>query len=104
MKERASLVAHCLEHKDEKLRTRTRKPRSFNCLEDSEAEALQGQPKGLKNLKTLRKAEEKNSRAALDSDHKLPSNVIEELSAVLQRSRTLPKELQGEQILQKEVK
>lgn len=105
LKERASLVAHCLEHKDEKLRTRTRKPRSLNCLEDSEAEALQGQQtKGLKNLKTLRKVEEKNSRAALDSDHKLPSKVIEELSAVLQRSRTLPKELQGEQILQKEVK
>lgn len=102
LKDKASLVAHCLEHKDEKLRNRARKHRSLNCLEDTEAEVLHGQQKGLKNLKTLKKLEDRN-RAALDSDHKLPSKVIEELSAVLQRSRTLPKELQGEQIFQKEI-
>lgn len=98
------MVAQCLEHKDEKLRTRTRKHRSFNCLEDTEAEALQGQQKSQKALKTLRKTEDRNGKAVLDSDSKLPSKVIEELSLVLQRTRTLPKDLQGEEILQKEIK
>ncbi|XP_057165673.1 arf-GAP with Rho-GAP domain, ANK repeat and PH domain-containing protein 2 isoform X2 [Ursus arctos] len=104
LKERASMVAQCLEHKDEKLRTRTRKHRSFNCLEDTEAEVLHGPQKSHKGLKTLRKTEDRNGKAALDSDSKLPSRVIEELSVVLQRTRTLPKDLEDEQILQKEIK
>lgn len=103
IKERASMVAHCLEHKDEKLRTRTRKHRSFNCLEDTEAEVLPGPQKSHKGLKTLRKTEDRNGRAALDSDSKLPSRVIEELSVVLQRTRTFPKDSQGEHILPKEI-
>ncbi|XP_008848735.1 arf-GAP with Rho-GAP domain, ANK repeat and PH domain-containing protein 2 isoform X1 [Nannospalax galili] len=104
LKDRASIVAQCLEHKDEKLRNRTRKHRSFNCLEDTEAEGPHGQAKGYKGPKTLRKTEDRNSKPTLDPDHKLPSKVIEELSVVLQRSRTLPKELQAEQMLQKEIK
>ncbi|XP_057581638.1 arf-GAP with Rho-GAP domain, ANK repeat and PH domain-containing protein 2 isoform X2 [Hippopotamus amphibius kiboko] len=102
LKERASIVAQCLEHKDEKLRNRTRKHRSFNCLEDTETEVLQGQQKSHKGLKTLRKTEDRNGKATLDSNNKLPPKVIEELSVVLQRSRILPKELQAEQMVQKE--
>lgn len=93
LKERVSMVAHCLEHRDDKLRNRTRKHRSFNCLEDTEAEVLPGQQRGQKGLRTLRKTEDRNGKAALDPDNKLPSKVIEELSVVLQRSRTLAKEL-----------
>lgn len=104
LKERASLVAQCLEHKDEKLRNRTRKHRSFNCLEDTETEVFQGQEKSHKGVKTLRKTEDRNGKATLDSNNKLPPKVIEELSVVLQRSRILAKELQGEQIVQKEIK
>lgn len=106
LKDRASMVAHCLEHRDDKLRHRTRKHRSLYCLEDTEAEAeaLPGPQKGPRGAKTLGKAEDRNGRATLDADHKLPSQVIRELSVVLQRSRTLPKELPGEQILQKEIK
>ncbi|XP_054585570.1 arf-GAP with Rho-GAP domain, ANK repeat and PH domain-containing protein 2 [Eptesicus fuscus] len=106
LKDRASMVAHCLEHRDDKLRQRTRKHRSLYCLEDTEAEAeaFHGPQKGPKGSKTLGKTEDRNGRATLDADHKLPSQVIKELSVVLQRSRTLPKELQGEQILQKEIK
>ncbi|XP_006874398.1 PREDICTED: arf-GAP with Rho-GAP domain, ANK repeat and PH domain-containing protein 2 [Chrysochloris asiatica] len=104
LKERASIVAHCLEHKEDKLRNRTRKHRSFNCLEDTGAEVPHGQQKSYKGVKTLRKTEDRNSKATLDSDNKLPSNVIEELNVVLQRTRTLPKEFQDEQILQKEIK
>ncbi|KAM5272410.1 arf-GAP with Rho-GAP domain, ANK repeat and PH domain-containing protein 2 [Ctenodactylus gundi] len=104
LKDRASIVAQCLEHKDDKLRNRTRKHRSLNCLEDTEAESPQGHQKGHKGPKTLRKTEDRNNKAMLDSDHKLPSKVIEELSVVLQRSRTLSRELQGEPILQKEIK
>uniref|UniRef100_A0A8C9DVX2 ArfGAP with RhoGAP domain, ankyrin repeat and PH domain 2 n=1 Tax=Phocoena sinus TaxID=42100 RepID=A0A8C9DVX2_PHOSS len=96
LRERASIVAQCLEHKDEKLRNRTRKHWSFNCLEDTEAEVLQGQQKGQKGLKTLRKTEDRNGKATLDSNNKLPPKVIEELSVVLQRARTLPKESQPE--------
>ncbi|XP_049565563.1 arf-GAP with Rho-GAP domain, ANK repeat and PH domain-containing protein 2 isoform X2 [Orcinus orca] len=95
LRERASIVAQCLEHKDEKLRNRTRKHWSFNCLEDTEAEVLQGQQKGQKGLKTLKKTEDRNGKATLDSN-KLPPKVIEELSVVLQRARTLPKESQPE--------
>ncbi|XP_036709004.1 arf-GAP with Rho-GAP domain, ANK repeat and PH domain-containing protein 2 isoform X2 [Balaenoptera musculus] len=101
LKERASIVSQCLEHKDEKLRNRTRKHWSFNCLEDTEAEVLQGQQKGQKGLKTLRKTEDRNGKATLDSNNKLPPKVIEELNVVLQRSRTLSKELQAEQMVQK---
>ncbi|KAM4854990.1 LOW QUALITY PROTEIN: arf-GAP with Rho-GAP domain, ANK repeat and PH domain-containing protein 2 [Thomomys bottae] len=103
LKDRASIVAQCLEHKDDKLRNRTRKHRSFNCLEDTEVELPHGLQKTTREIKTLRKTEDKNSKATLDPDHKLPSKVIEELSVVLQRSRTLPKELQDE-ISQKEIK
>ncbi|XP_059779199.1 arf-GAP with Rho-GAP domain, ANK repeat and PH domain-containing protein 2 isoform X2 [Balaenoptera ricei] len=101
LKERASIVSQCLEHKDEKLRNRTRKHWSFNCLEDTEAEVLQGQQKGQKGLKTLRKTEDRNGKATLDSNNKLSPKVIEELNVVLQRSRTLSKELQAEQMVQK---
>ncbi|XP_037386329.1 arf-GAP with Rho-GAP domain, ANK repeat and PH domain-containing protein 2 isoform X1 [Talpa occidentalis] len=101
LKERASMVAHCLEQKDDRLRNRTRKHRSLNCLEDTETEVLHGQQKVQRGLKTLRKTEDRSCKATLDSDNKLPSKVIEELSAVLQRSRTFPKELQDEQLLQK---
>ncbi|ELK33580.1 Arf-GAP with Rho-GAP domain, ANK repeat and PH domain-containing protein 2 [Myotis davidii] len=107
LKDRASMVAHCLEHRDDKLRHRTRKHRSLYCLEDTEAEteAFHGQQKGPKgSSKTLGKTEDRNGKATLDADNKLPSQVIRELSVVLQRSRTLPKELQGEPILQKEIK
>uniref|UniRef100_A0A7N5P6E6 Arf-GAP with Rho-GAP domain, ANK repeat and PH domain-containing protein 2 n=1 Tax=Ailuropoda melanoleuca TaxID=9646 RepID=A0A7N5P6E6_AILME len=104
LKERASMVAQCLEHKDEKLRTRTRKHQSLNCLEDTEAEVLHGPQKSHKGLKTLRKTEDRNGKVALDSGSKLPSRVIEELSMVLQRTRTVPKDLEDEQILQKEIK
>ncbi|XP_023554884.1 arf-GAP with Rho-GAP domain, ANK repeat and PH domain-containing protein 2 isoform X2 [Octodon degus] len=104
LKDRASIVAQCLEHKEDKLRNRARKHRSFVCLEDTETEAQQEQQQGRKGLKTMKKTEDRGNRAALDSEHKLPSKVIEELSVVLQRSRTLPKQLQGEQILHKEIK
>uniref|UniRef100_A0A8C5K6A0 Arf-GAP with Rho-GAP domain, ANK repeat and PH domain-containing protein 2 n=1 Tax=Jaculus jaculus TaxID=51337 RepID=A0A8C5K6A0_JACJA len=104
LKDRASIVAQCLEHKDDKLRNRARKHRSFNCLEDTEAEVPHGQQKSCKGSKTLRKTEDRNGKAALDPDHKLHSKVIEELSVVLQRSRTLPRELQAEQMVQKEIK
>ncbi|XP_076794627.1 arf-GAP with Rho-GAP domain, ANK repeat and PH domain-containing protein 2 isoform X2 [Arvicanthis niloticus] len=99
LKDRASIIAQCLEHKDEKLRNRARKHRSFNCLEDTEAEGPHSLPRGYKGLKTPKKTEDRNSKATLDPDHKLPSKVIEELSVVLQRSRTLPKELPDEQTL-----
>ncbi|XP_045140157.1 arf-GAP with Rho-GAP domain, ANK repeat and PH domain-containing protein 2 isoform X2 [Echinops telfairi] len=104
LKARASLVAHCLERKEDRLQNRARKHRSFNCLEDTEAEAPPGQAKFSKGLKTLRKTEDRSSKATLDSDNKLPSKVIEELNVVLQRTRTLPKELQDEQILPREIK
>ncbi|XP_036619249.1 arf-GAP with Rho-GAP domain, ANK repeat and PH domain-containing protein 2 isoform X1 [Trichosurus vulpecula] len=92
LRERASMVAHCLERKEDKLRNRTKKHRSFNCLEDSGADILQSHHKSHKDFKILRKTEDKNSKSSLETDNKLPSKVIEELSVVLQRTRTLPKD------------
>lgn len=99
LKDRASIIGYCLEHKDEKLRNRARKHRSFNCLEDTEAEVPPGLPKGYKGLKTVKKTEDRNSKATFEPNNKLPSKVIEELSVVLQRSRSHPKELPDEQTL-----
>ncbi|XP_051822962.1 arf-GAP with Rho-GAP domain, ANK repeat and PH domain-containing protein 2 [Antechinus flavipes] len=90
LRERASMVAHCLERKEDKLRNRTKKHRSLNCLEDSGADILHH--KSHKDLKFLRKIEDKNNRSSLETDNKLPSKVIEELNVVLQRTRTLPKD------------
>ncbi|XP_055479780.1 arf-GAP with Rho-GAP domain, ANK repeat and PH domain-containing protein 2 [Psammomys obesus] len=104
LKDRASIIAHCLEHRDDRLRNRARKHRSLNCLEDTEAEVPHGLPKGSKGPKTLKKTEDRNSKVTLDPDHKLPSKVIEELSVLLQRSRALSKELPDGQTLQKEIK
>ncbi|XP_006895477.1 PREDICTED: arf-GAP with Rho-GAP domain, ANK repeat and PH domain-containing protein 2-like [Elephantulus edwardii] len=101
LKERATMVAQCLEHREDKLRNRTKKYRSFNCLEDTGAE-FSAQEKFSKGLKTLKKTE--NSKATLDSDNKLPSKVIEELNVVLLRTRTLPKEFLDEPVSQKETK
>ncbi|XP_068924832.1 arf-GAP with Rho-GAP domain, ANK repeat and PH domain-containing protein 2 isoform X4 [Petaurus breviceps papuanus] len=92
LRERASMVAHCLERKEDKLRNRTKKHRSLNCLEDSGADILHGHHKSHKDFKILRKTEDKNSKSSLETDNKLPSKVIEELNVVLQRTRTLPKD------------
>ncbi|XP_028939285.1 arf-GAP with Rho-GAP domain, ANK repeat and PH domain-containing protein 2 [Ornithorhynchus anatinus] len=90
MKERASMIASCLERKEDRLRNRTKKHRSFNCLEEP-GPATRGHPPFHKDSKAQRKPDER-SKSGLDSDHKLPSKVIEELSVVLQRTRTLPKD------------
>ncbi|XP_027692071.1 arf-GAP with Rho-GAP domain, ANK repeat and PH domain-containing protein 2 isoform X2 [Vombatus ursinus] len=92
LRERASMVAHCLERKEDKLRNRTKKHRSLNCLEDSGADILHSHHKSHKDFKILRKIEDKNSKSTLEADNKLPSKVIEELNVVLQRTRTLPKD------------
>ncbi|XP_007496642.1 arf-GAP with Rho-GAP domain, ANK repeat and PH domain-containing protein 2 isoform X1 [Monodelphis domestica] len=92
LRERASMVAHCLERKEEKHRNRTKKHRSLNCLEDTGADILHSQQKAQKDFKILKKTEDKSSKSSPETDNKLPSKVIEELNVVLQRTRTLPKD------------
>ncbi|XP_072476540.1 arf-GAP with Rho-GAP domain, ANK repeat and PH domain-containing protein 2 isoform X2 [Notamacropus eugenii] len=92
LRERASMVAHCLERKEDKLRNRTKKHRSLNCLEDSGADILHSHHKSHKDFKVLKKTEDRNGKSSLETDNKLPSKLIEELNIVLQRTRTLPKD------------
>ncbi|NXI99177.1 ARAP2 protein, partial [Psophia crepitans] len=85
LKEKASIVAQCLEHKEEKLRNRV-KPHRGLIFEDVSAGMTDQhqQPR-----KALKKNKNKTNKTTLELDNKLPSNVIQELNTVLQKSRTL---------------
>ncbi|NWW48846.1 ARAP2 protein, partial [Pedionomus torquatus] len=87
LKERASIVAQCLERKEEKARNHAKTHRSLIALGDVGT--------GLSDLhqrphKALKKTKNRPNKAA--SDHKLPSNVIQELNTVLQKNRALQEE------------
>ncbi|KAM6261223.1 arf-GAP with Rho-GAP domain, ANK repeat and PH domain-containing protein 2 isoform 2-T2 [Porphyrio hochstetteri] len=85
LKEKASIVAQCLEQKEEKLRNHAKTHRS---LVSGDLGA------GMTDLhqrphKALKKNKNKTNKTTLESDNKLPSNVIQELNTVLQKSRAL---------------
>ncbi|XP_009564883.2 arf-GAP with Rho-GAP domain, ANK repeat and PH domain-containing protein 2 [Cuculus canorus] len=85
LKDKASIVAQCLERKEEKVRNHAKTHWSLIPVEDVGA--------GMADLyqrsqKTLKKNKNK-TKTTLELDNKLPSNVIHELNTVLQKSRTL---------------
>ncbi|NWU89058.1 ARAP2 protein, partial [Upupa epops] len=85
LKDRATIVAQCLERKEEKVRDHARAHRNPACGEGGgAAEPLQRAP-----LRGLRKSKSKAHRAPLDPDSRLPSSLLQELSTVLQRGRAL---------------
>uniref|UniRef100_A0A8C3MB22 Uncharacterized protein n=1 Tax=Geospiza parvula TaxID=87175 RepID=A0A8C3MB22_GEOPR len=86
LKEKASIVAQCLERKEEKGRNHTKTHRSLISEDDAGS--------GMTELhqiphKTLRKNKTKTNKTTLELDSKLPSDVIQELNTVLQKNRAL---------------
>ncbi|KFW65279.1 Arf-GAP with Rho-GAP domain, ANK repeat and PH domain-containing protein 2, partial [Pygoscelis adeliae] len=85
LKEKASIVAQCLERKEEKVRNHAKTHRSL-ISEDVGAGMtdLNQRPR-----KALKKNKNKTNKTTLELDNKLPSNVIQELNTVLQKNRAL---------------
>ncbi|KFZ58590.1 Arf-GAP with Rho-GAP domain, ANK repeat and PH domain-containing protein 2, partial [Podiceps cristatus] len=86
LKEKASIVAQCLERKEEKVRNHAKPHRSLISVVDVGA--------GMTDLhqrqhKALKKSKNKPSKTTSELDNKLPSNVIRELNTVLQKNRAL---------------
>uniref|UniRef100_A0A663LX57 ArfGAP with RhoGAP domain, ankyrin repeat and PH domain 2 n=1 Tax=Athene cunicularia TaxID=194338 RepID=A0A663LX57_ATHCN len=86
LKEKASIVAQCLERKEEKVKSHAKTHPSLISVEDVGA--------GMTDLhqrsrKALKKSKNKANKTALALDNKLPSNVIQELNTVLQKNRAL---------------
>ncbi|XP_050752155.1 arf-GAP with Rho-GAP domain, ANK repeat and PH domain-containing protein 2 [Gymnogyps californianus] len=86
LKEKASIVAQCLERKEEKVRNHAKTHQSLIPVEDIDAGMtdLHQRP-----LKALKKNKNKTNKSTLELDNKLPSNVIQELNTVLQKNRAL---------------
>ncbi|XP_061440036.1 arf-GAP with Rho-GAP domain, ANK repeat and PH domain-containing protein 2 isoform X2 [Rhineura floridana] len=92
LKQKVSLVAQCLERKEERTRSRARKHRSLICLEDTGDDVVDLPQTPFKESKSPKKNESKVSQPHLESDKQLPANVIQELSTVLQRHRAFHEE------------
>lgn len=86
LKEKASIVAQCLERKEEKVRNHAKAHRNLISEDDagSGVTELHQRPH-----KALKKNKNKTNKTTLDVDSKLPSNVIQELNTVLQKNRAL---------------
>ncbi|NWX21294.1 ARAP2 protein, partial [Aegotheles bennettii] len=85
LKEKASIVAQCLERKEEEVQNHAKTHRSL-ISEDVGA--------GITDLhqrphKALKKNKNKTNKTTLELDNKLLSNVIQELNTVLQKNRAL---------------
>ncbi|XP_042667475.1 arf-GAP with Rho-GAP domain, ANK repeat and PH domain-containing protein 2 isoform X2 [Centrocercus urophasianus] len=86
LKEKASIVAQCLERKEERVRNHAKTRQSFICAEEMGV--------GMADLchrshKPPKKTKNKTNKNTMELDNKLPSNLIQELNTVLQKNRTL---------------
>ncbi|NWU00900.1 ARAP2 protein, partial [Urocynchramus pylzowi] len=86
LKEKASIVAQCLERKEEKGQNHAKTHRNLISEDDggSRMTELHQIPH-----KTLKKNKNKMNKTTLELDSKLPSDVIQELNTVLQKNRAL---------------
>uniref|UniRef100_A0A8C3Y193 ArfGAP with RhoGAP domain, ankyrin repeat and PH domain 2 n=1 Tax=Catharus ustulatus TaxID=91951 RepID=A0A8C3Y193_CATUS len=82
LKEKASIVAQCLERKEEKVRNHAKTHRNLISEDDAGSGMTELHQK---SHKTLKKNKNKTSKMTLELDSKLPSNVIQELNTVLLR-------------------
>ncbi|XP_068799319.1 arf-GAP with Rho-GAP domain, ANK repeat and PH domain-containing protein 2 isoform X1 [Struthio camelus] len=89
LNEKASIVAQCLEHKEDQVRNQAKKNRSLICVEDIGVGRTDQRQRPHKEAKALKKNKNKTNKTTLDLDNKLPSNVIQELNTVLQKNRAL---------------
>ncbi|NXG26896.1 ARAP2 protein, partial [Dromaius novaehollandiae] len=89
LKEKASIVAQCLDRKEDEVRNQAKKHRSLICVEDIGVGRTDERQRPYKETKALKKNKNKTNKTTLDKDNKLPSNVIQELNTVLQKNRAL---------------
>ncbi|XP_071599885.1 arf-GAP with Rho-GAP domain, ANK repeat and PH domain-containing protein 2 isoform X1 [Heliangelus exortis] len=87
LKEKASIVAQCLERKEEKVKNHGKTHRNLISAGSVGAGMTDLHQRSHKALKKNKK--KTNKTASLELDNKLPSNVLEELSTVLQKNRAL---------------
>uniref|UniRef100_A0A8B9PS10 ArfGAP with RhoGAP domain, ankyrin repeat and PH domain 2 n=1 Tax=Apteryx owenii TaxID=8824 RepID=A0A8B9PS10_APTOW len=87
LKEKASIVAQCLERKEDEVRNQAKKHRSLICVEDIGVGRTEQRQSSHKEAKALKKNKNKTNKTTSDMDNKLPSNVIQELNTVLQKNR-----------------
>uniref|UniRef100_A0A8C9U830 ArfGAP with RhoGAP domain, ankyrin repeat and PH domain 2 n=1 Tax=Serinus canaria TaxID=9135 RepID=A0A8C9U830_SERCA len=92
LKEKASIVAQCLERKEEKGRNHAKTHRNL-ISEDDAGSGVTELPQI--THKTLKKNKNKTNKT-MELDSKLPSDVIQELNTVLQKNRSLLSHLQNE--------
>lgn len=86
LKEKASIVAQCLERKEKKVRNHAKTHRNLISGDDAGSGMTELHQKPRKMLK---KNKNKTNKTTLELDSKLPSNVIQELNTVLQKTRAL---------------
>ncbi|NWS70804.1 ARAP2 protein, partial [Crotophaga sulcirostris] len=89
LKEKACIVAQCLERKEEKVRNHAKPHWNLIPVEDVGAGMTDGHQRP---HKTLKKNKNRTNKTTLELDNKLPSNLIQELNTVLQKNRTLHNE------------
>ncbi|XP_010004432.1 PREDICTED: arf-GAP with Rho-GAP domain, ANK repeat and PH domain-containing protein 2 [Chaetura pelagica] len=84
LREKACIVAQCLERKEEEVRNHGKTHRNLISVEDVGAGMiyLHRRPH-----KALKKNKNKTNKTTLELDKRLPSNVIEELNTVLKKNR-----------------
>ncbi|XP_060103279.1 arf-GAP with Rho-GAP domain, ANK repeat and PH domain-containing protein 2-like [Heteronotia binoei] len=93
LKQKVSLVAQCLELNGDRARSRERKHRSLNFLENAGENAVDLHQNPDKESKSPKRSENKADQLPLESsDKQLPANVIQELSTILQKHKSFHKE------------
>ncbi|XP_019381876.1 PREDICTED: arf-GAP with Rho-GAP domain, ANK repeat and PH domain-containing protein 2 [Gavialis gangeticus] len=92
LKEKASIVAQCLERKEETAQNHAKKHRNLIFVEDTGANVTDFHQKHFKEAKAAKKKKNKTNKSNLEPDNKLPSDVIQELTTVLQKNKVLPEE------------
>lgn len=92
MKQKATLIAHCLERNEDKAQSHEKKHQSLIWFEDTEENLvdLHQNPNG--ESKPVKKSENKAHQLHLETDKQLPADVIEELNAILQNYRSFDTE------------
>ncbi|KAJ1214669.1 hypothetical protein NDU88_002287 [Pleurodeles waltl] len=88
LKQRASLVAHCLERKEDKIQSQAKKHRSIIGLDGLGTQNLRPQHTTTLDSKKQKKTEDKTAEPPI-AINKLPSNVMQELNSVLQKNRAV---------------
>ncbi|XP_015273680.1 PREDICTED: arf-GAP with Rho-GAP domain, ANK repeat and PH domain-containing protein 2 [Gekko japonicus] len=92
LKQKASLVAQCLERNEDKARSRERKYRSLIFLEDAGENVVDWPQNPAKESPSPKRSENRASQMPLESAKQFPADVIQELSTILQKHKSVHRE------------